>query len=511
MDDDSIKEMNHHINIQRLFMKDTNKNSDNASRQQLFALYRDIGKMVWSSTNDNPLVQHRQHLYTFPLTSRPDKSSMLICRTCLKRNLRLTKPTTYNRLLGQYGSVNDLPSSTNSSIFKIIRNLFLQVKNNNCAMVVPQIHLARYNHHIILQNPVFKKKTNVPDGMIEFGSNAIINGKICKLDNDIRIDMSSSCIIVVKQSDLQKCMKDDNKHQQYNYIGCTSETENANLVILSVVSSRENDQDEFQPTDSDLTLIEKFKKPLFPNTNNASNHFGSTGSTYVVGQGATYRPGEYVGDYATNTNQSMEDSMKYQKIIDKVEITIHNVLNSLLDQASFDIVEEGSSSTLLNIQYVNEVNEMIHRIYDDRPGLIKLSSLKQGENNLYYPSATINVNASTNVFHTENDQGYTLIISLFQKAFIETNFLFRINSKCKVFIPMNYGNSLLFNARLLTHKQQCNNRKGQYHWNLGCYANRRMNQMLYARFHNELSFLLGDIQRLLNTTAYPTVSPTISP
>ena len=113
---------------------------------------------------------------------------------------------------------------------------------------------------------------------------------------------------------------------------------------------------------------------------------------------------------------------------------------------------------------------------------------------VFLPSLNVYFNAGTDEFHTENDQCYTLFASPYQNAEVCASFPFAISKSRNIRIRLGSGMMILFNARLLTHRQSIDscNACDQF-WNIRYYANRRFDNHTYTllqwHFHSVLSDL----------------------
>ena len=100
--------------------------------------------------------------------------------------------------------------------------------------------------------------------------------------------------------------------------------------------------------------------------------------------------------------------------------------------------------------------------------------------NLGIWQSTLSVNAVTEELHTEDDVTYTVIDVPLQKRSqtdIKYHFLFYINKKINLSLPMNPGTSIVFSGKLLTHRQSCNVYKAtedELFFNFGAYGNKKL-------------------------------------
>ena len=73
--------------------------------------------------------------------------------------------------------------------------------------------------------------------------------------------------------------------------------------------------------------------------------------------------------------------------------------------------------------------------------------------------SSLSVNAVTKGFHTEHDVTYTTInVPSQEKKSTERkyHFIFKIQNKLNISLPLIEGTTILFSGKLLTHRQTCN-------------------------------------------------------
>ena len=70
---------------------------------------------------------------------------------------------------------------------------------------------------------------------------------------------------------------------------------------------------------------------------------------------------------------------------------------------------------------------------------IDLLPIMVGNDSAIFPSVNTCVNAGTGTFHTENDQGYTLIAAPYQDVVKQATFVLSISSHFKIEIRLDDG------------------------------------------------------------------------
>lgn len=437
----------------------------------------------------------RTSWYIFPLTPERE-SEYILCPNCFRKQLKLLNSDRWKQAIYPYDSIDMAPMSSDSEtsiseLFNVLKFVQLRKVQNNCAVVVSSSYLKHYQNQIILQSPKLVKSSNCREGIMVYSERGLVNNKPVSFNKDFSVTASESVVIAVKKVELDECLKRENKSQQYTYEGCDCTDDNS-LVILSATSTRTDQHNEFKPQSCDLTLFQEFKNNILPP--NGIDHHGSEGWYFAEGGTATYTE-ESIGQYSTKPHDPNSSSYKdFQSKIQGCKNAVKNAITSLDSQAQFNIVEQGSSSTLKNRECVTVLNKLTSPFRDP----IDLSPCY---NYGIYPSMNVNVNAGTRKFHIENDQGYTLIVSLFQSIDEHAVFCFKLNPHCILSVPLTGGVNILFNARLLTHRQNntsVKNAKGPHFWNIGCYANRRYNNHTFTSIHKALSCLFSNLDKVFS-------------
>ena len=430
------------------------------------------GKTSWYML---PLAPNRQH-------------TNLLCSMCFRSQFKLLDSRAWKEALHPHTTIDEEPSTGGADdLYNVLKYTLTQQKENNCAVVVPPSFLNEYNTRIILQSPTLNSSPHCGDGIMCYGDWGYYNNEPVKFNKHFSLPSSGSTVICVRKDELDQCLKKKGKTQQYTYRNCNIGDDDV-YVILSIQSIRDDCTNELHPQDDDLSLFKQYKDNILPPGKN--NHYNSDGWYFAIGGTATYNA-ESLGQYTTKPHEA--NSPSYESFLSRIkgaENVVKNAITNLESTAAgYEMVHAGSESTLQNRKHCTMLNRLLQSLGSDN---IDLTPFYQSG---IYPSMNINVNAGTGIYHTENDQGYTLIASLFQLIDYHATFHFKINPKCILHIPLTGGVNLLFNARLLTHRQdntQVKNKNGCF-WNIGCYANRRYNTHTFATFRRKLSFVLDNL------------------
>ena len=153
---------------------------------------------------------------------------------------------------------------------------------------------------------------------------------------------------------------------------------------------------------------------------------------------------------------------------------------SINNIAGVDIVRKTSSNTTTNAELCTMINQIMGNKLTQK---INLHPLCKGNISAMYPSFNACLDASTDVPHTENDQGFTMIVVPEQHSVNRPFFEFQLSN---LILQTYMSNRIIiyFNARLLAHHRILNRQKHKQtrseFWNIGCYANRKFEQHSYT-------------------------------
>jgi len=441
--------------------------------------------------------------FLYPLSSNPDASNVL-CLDCFKRTLGLTNSSTWKRAIAPHARLKDIPTIADSTdnksktkiLFDLIIYMYQRHRQNNTAVVVTSEDLQHYDHTIILQNPRYKPEKE--SNKMYYSKTAIVNGVEQELDEATELPQQSVVVVVSKKS-MNKCMALNGLKQEYTYHNCKPQDEDT-YVILTAISTRDDNPSDFSPSEDDHALFSKYKRPIFPTTQTGrakvtrKNHFGSEGLVYGHGHTAVYTD-KSIGSYATMNQDNSRSFRLFKRSLSSVEHLILSSIGSLNERAHFNLVEHASRTTTQNRDYADMINQLTG-IINRSP--IVLDALASGT--ALFPSCNVCINAGTRIFHTEIDQGYTLIMAPYQSLTKQPRFCFKVCPQAILKVPLTNGKNVLFNARLFTHRQDntgVNNLRLIKFWNVGCYANRKYDNHTHCVFDNELASIFSHISALI--------------
>ena len=233
------------------------------------------------------------------------------------------------------------------------------------------------------------------------------------------------------------------------------------LVVLGLISLAEMNENIIW-TNKDILDLRKYK----PNVVREGEHFQSKGSYFSFGNRANYRK---------DGNSSVTlyaDKIKNNGIITKQE----KIRCEAIERKS----EQSLSYSINKLSiYLPNVNSLLSPILDTvlkvPGGRNILKKAPKFSNGIFKTS--ICVNASTKVFHTESDCTYTVVHVPNQdlnidedKQHTDRNFLFKLNQKITICIPMKPGISIMFSGAYLTHRQALHANDSNF-LNLSAYGN----------------------------------------
>ena len=172
-----------------------------------------------------------------------------------------------------------------------------------------------------------------------------------------------------------------------------------------------------------------------------------------------------VGVYKNKKGKNEEHNNKIEEVSrmleDKLQATLQNA------------VECHSRLFLHCSNYLSPVMDVAYQMQDGH-GDINLTSGKMSEIGQY--SAQVCINATTRDYHTEFDQGPTLIYVPNQTFDDQNkyNFCFRINNKRVIKLKMIPNLSFVFSAAMLNHRQECEETGNNLFINLASFCNKKL-------------------------------------
>lgn len=452
---------------------------------------------------------HKESVYQLPLISSDDFSTT-VCRDCFRH---------YHDHLSTRGWQRIKSTSTNlhytTEFIGTQQHLNSLVKGNkNVAVVIASEVLDRYEKSIILSRPEVVTREN--QHTIKFSDNVTINGApIQSSDKSIfeinsKSKIGSSFIIVVPKEELDSCIKGTGVRVQYEYADSAAWVASSSYVILAVSTVIRDKEEYFHPTKNDSAIMKRHKPNVIQrgahfNTNGVHHHFGCHSSYEQHQDGSPQSIAEYK---AINTDEDTYEKVK-NNASSAIQMTIdaNEAINEL---SGFELVESSAAATITNRIFGNFLNTLNNHFESSRYE-IKCAALENDDGtSAIFPMLNICEDASTGTFHTEDDQGMTLILVPYQDSSKSARFLFKIHSRLTLSVSMMCGTALLFNGRLITHRQELTQsntnsneckvpiEKINVYWNFGLYANRKYDQFMLKKICREFDFLLEHSRKWLS-------------
>ena len=468
-----------------------------------------------------PGHQNSAHVYAFPVSPSID-TTVLMCSKCLTSNLGLTgvrwkalypNPNPVSNL-----SNHDVANLSNATIIQKLKTIQSYLTSpwytGNVAMVLEEEELCLFQHTIVLQTPQYIPYPTCgesKDGIMSYGTNIIVDGEKITVKNggNFVVDLSSTnsqftqtnnasvpaILIAVRKDDLERCIYHSNGKLKFEFVppntkGCKSCTQ---YVILSVNTTMEDNESHYHPEDGDSELFHTHKKSIVKE----GQHFGSVGNYYASGIHASYEQDvngipKSISSYSTKnkhlpTYPAFE--IKMNKIVEYI-VSCNNQINKICNK---NLVESSATITAKNCT----IGAMLHTTMQALSELqTDLTPLSHDGVSAVFPSVNVCCNASTKIYHTENDQGYTLIAAPYQMSQARASFLFFLSNDSTIQVTLRNNSILLFNARLVTHRQEtvvCE-LSGPF-WNIGCYANRKFEHHTKKMLRRKYELVLGQLEK----------------
>ena len=217
-----------------------------------------------------------------------------------------------------------------------------------------------------------------------------------------------------------------------------------------------------------------FVKNAKDNIMSCSNkHHNCEGSYFSWGNKANYGMvgNSSIGQYATKNTHS---APMYGR-------TIVEMMNTELKSSIF---------RMKNV--IRDIDKMVAPVmkiaYDlqAKQGDIGIKKMNASDAGVWQSSLC--VNAVTKGWHTENDVTYTIISVPFQEVTSKDrdyHFLFKLQSKYTLSVPLKEGTTVLFSGKMLTHRQSCNALHAdddQLFFNFASYGNKKMHNHIRKSF-----------------------------
>ena len=346
-------------------------------------------------------------------------------------------------------------------------------------------HFSRYRKNLIVLSElsvekIDSKSKNVENRLcsyrnVQFGENVVTTNKKV---NDRRIMTvqiermkNTQVIFVVKLEEVKNLFKDrlivipsqplpakGNKNRWRHGSGY--------IMICRALIDFKKQGKEREWNEDDYNLLRLVKNSIVGNKN--TPHFGAAGKYYSFGTNALYKIDENkssIGIYGNNKSQYEEKNKQIQIQSKWVEEKLKTSLESAVDSQS--------NLFLHCSNFLSPVMDVAEKMQEEH-GDINLNFDKFGDIGLY--AAQVCVNATTRDYHTEFDQGPTLIYVPAQKKTVRNQykFSFRINEKLEIQLKMIEHLSFIFSAALLTHRQECDGNEDHIFFNLASFCNKKL-------------------------------------
>ena len=201
-----------------------------------------------------------------------------------------------------------------------------------------------------------------------------------------------------------------------------------------------------------------------------NKHHGSLGEYFSFGNKAAYETidGSSVSQYAIK---------KCATVTQKCNIVVIEELIGRELKEGIDLLSSVQPSMSLKecVSPILDVAEHLQKYKGD----VKLIPTSYSDYGIW--KSVFCVNAVTEEVHCEDDCSDTVITVPRQQAIIRKRrykFMFKLNDKETVAIPMNQELTFMFSGKFLLHKQSCNIhdslRGDDYFFNFGTYANKKL-------------------------------------
>lgn len=200
-------------------------------------------------------------------------------------------------------------------------------------------------------------------------------------------------------------------------------------------------------------------------------HYGSTGQCYGFGYVASFKP------ITTNNHQgqqpdcphpqsSVQLHARLPKGCPEEENSMRQMLMTWLRCCTATGVKEFGGNIVRRACVLYESLQ-----YSDERS--QVMGTKHCLENLQ-PAIFFNIDAATEEAHTEFDSTYTTIAAPMQVVKDKLCFHWILNGTTDVQIPLHPGRFLLYNAFLVTHRQQCDKEISVSQMNISAYGNKRL-------------------------------------
>ena len=471
-------------------------------KQQYLWLCREVGRVCFVERGrcTTKQLHGNRCVYAFPCTTANYDTSFLLCQDCMRSTLKLANQLIYYRQ--EVFSASITPSPATRALSSMIHGFITRERNLNLAIVVGPSCTERYTSTVILEEPSWRAGKRSTDGIFEYSSCITINARNQFVQGEYLINtgLGSRTIIVARKAAIDECILKSGGKLKLKYLWQATLEERVKrrelFVVLAVVGTTLRDASAFVPNDHTLALFKTNKVSIVK----PGQHYGCKGWYFAWGVHASYT-NERIAEYACRRNVVLESRAQCERVFSTVKCSIFRAITVLGNDAGFDIVSKSCALTMATQQLGKAVNNLLRKIGEEE---VDLSSLQHKGESLHFVSVNVCANAETEVLHTENDQGHTLIHSPHGNATTRRGkFIFQMKACSQLVIPLQEGVTVLFNARLLTHRQRIDKDLGAHHedadpfWNLGCYSNRRFDNNAFKRLSLEANTILERLSEVM--------------
>ena len=228
-------------------------------------------------------------------------------------------------------------------------------------------------------------------------------------------------------------------------------------------------------TRDDVLHLQKCKQSVVGNKNHP--HFGAKGEYFSFGLSSVYKidNNSSVGTYSSKQYSSYRTQSKVITFSKQIEDKLKSTISSCFKSTS-SIFHMGCNWTSASIDAAYELQNDYGDININASDFLKLGT----------PQLQICINATTNEYHTEFDQSFTLIGVPRQegKCGGKYYFSFLINDHFEIKIPMKIGVNFMFSALFLTHRQETNQKDLPEHFiNFASFLNKKLFSHIRKSFH----------------------------
>ena len=202
----------------------------------------------------------------------------------------------------------------------------------------------------------------------------------------------------------------------------------------------------------------------------------------IIPSNSHYQSSGYYFSWGNRANYKTEDKSSITQYTFKKGNSIHSELHaSFIEELMITELKASLSKINDYLPFLSTVISLVLKVAFNmqvKHGDIKIEQTSASEEGIW--QSTLSVNAITEELHTEDDVTYTVIdVPIQTKSKIGTkyHFLFQLNNKYNLSIPMATGTTIIFSGKLLSHRQSCNVYKPTDHdlfFNFGAYGNKKL-------------------------------------